>query len=75
MAGMDDGSIQIRFFLVIFASSVWNLLVDVAATIREPMQKIFSHGDRKDHKDFRMAGTDNGSIQIRFFLVIFATSV
>ena len=38
-------------------------------------EEEFSHGDRKDHKDFRMAGTGNGSIQIRIFLVIFATSV
>ena len=52
IAEMDHGSIQIRFFFVIFATSVWNLLVDAAGTIRGPMKKIFSHGDRKDHEDF-----------------------
>jgi hypothetical protein len=39
------------------------------------MKKEFSHGDRKDHDDFQKAGTDSGSIQIRIFFVIFATSV
>ncbi len=34
MAGMDNGSIQIRNFFVISATSVWNLLVDAVGTIR-----------------------------------------
>jgi hypothetical protein len=47
---------------------VWHITTPTTLTIREPMKKEFSHGDRKDHDDFQKAGTDNGSIQIRFSL-------
>ncbi len=60
MAGMDNGSIQIRNFFVISATSVWNLLVDAVGTIRGLMKKIFHTEIAKITKVFKKAGTDNG---------------
>jgi hypothetical protein len=52
---------------VIFATSVWNLLVDAAGTSTtnnthhwRTYEEEFSHGDRKDHEDFSKGRKRNG---------------